>query len=87
MPHNEFNVYTSESQPAVRGPNAALEAVFCGPSTFSRNRPFREKSTKSLKFSENVALGLIWVDRRWYIHIHTFIVKYVLLKKFASFKY
>jgi hypothetical protein len=35
-----------------------------GPSTFSRNRPFREKSTKSLKFSENLALGLIWVGRR-----------------------
>jgi hypothetical protein len=63
-----FYVYTSVGQPA------ALEALFCGPLTFSRNRKFRGKSTKSLKLSEklalmnqffeNVALDLIWVGRR-----------------------
>jgi hypothetical protein len=45
-----MSIYISVGQPA------ALEALFCGPSAFSRNCPFREKSTKSLKFSKNLAL-------------------------------
>jgi hypothetical protein len=46
----------SVGQPAARGPHAALGSLSCGPSTLSRNRPFKEKSSKSLKFSENLAL-------------------------------
>ncbi len=53
----------SVGQPTARGSHVALEALFCGPSTFSRNRPFREKSREIWPFMslffENAALGLI----------------------------
>jgi hypothetical protein len=41
----------------TRGPHVALQALFCGPYSSSKNRPFKGKSTNSMKLSENLALN------------------------------
>jgi hypothetical protein len=39
------------------GQPTALQSFFCGPSTPSKTRHFQEKSSKSLKSSENLVLN------------------------------